>query len=184
MKGVNPRFLSAAAYCTAAILTRSVYFKLLSSIYRCSRVRDERTLQSALEEPGWPWRIIVITRRYDLGDRSWYSHQYTCFYEPVWVPISHRAIIKDSFWDRWSWHSIWITPPTHKIWRQLQTSCCMTSCSDSYPILCVSVYPFSAHAMIGVAPHFYRHTFFSAHAMIGLVLHFYHGIPFFRRTLW
>ena len=33
-----------------------------------SRVSDEGTPYSALEEPGWSSRIIVITRRYDRGD--------------------------------------------------------------------------------------------------------------------
>ena len=39
-----------------------------------SRVRDEGTPQSALEEPGWSSRITVITRRYDPGDWDGYPH--------------------------------------------------------------------------------------------------------------
>ena len=41
-----------------------------------SRVNNEGTPQSAIEDPGWSLRIIVITRRYDLWNRAWYPH---CF---------------------------------------------------------------------------------------------------------
>ena len=38
-----------------------------------SRVNDEETPQRVpLKEPGWSWRITVITRRYDLGNWVWY----------------------------------------------------------------------------------------------------------------
>ena len=39
-----------------------------------SRVGDEGTPQSALEEPGLSRRIIVTTRRYGPGSRAWYPY--------------------------------------------------------------------------------------------------------------
>ena len=39
-----------------------------------SRVSDERTPRSAIEEPRWYCRIIVIARRYDPGGKAWYPH--------------------------------------------------------------------------------------------------------------
>ena len=39
-----------------------------------SGVSKEDNLSAPEEPAGWPWRIVVTMRRYDLGDRTWYAH--------------------------------------------------------------------------------------------------------------
>ena len=65
-----------------------------------SRVNDEETPQRVpLKEPGWSWRITVITRRYDLGNWVWYPRHPPPLFRPR--RTCKRARLKQvSTWDQ------------------------------------------------------------------------------------